>query len=97
MTVSAAAMMNASLPLTSAARARRQAAAASRSSMYPHRFHLRAAGLPQACGKSLVYSVGPSMLENRRATNGMPDHWAMCPAMVSLATLDSAYVVVGTG
>ena len=30
------------------------------------------------------------MLEKRSATNGMPDHCAMCPAIVSLATLDSA-------
>ena len=30
------------------------------------------------------------MLEKRSATNGMPDHSAMCPAIVSLATLDSA-------
>ena len=30
------------------------------------------------------------MLEKRSATYGMPDHCAMCPATVSLATLDSA-------
>jgi hypothetical protein len=83
-------MMNASLPLTSAVRARRQAAAASRSSMYPHRFQRRAAGSAWARGKSSVYSLGPRMLENRRATNGIPDHWAIWVAMVSLATLDSA-------
>ena len=37
------------------------------------------------------------MLENRSAMNGMPDHCAMWPAIVSLATFDRAYVVVGTG
>jgi hypothetical protein len=30
------------------------------------------------------------MLENRSATNGLPDQPAICSAMVSLATLDSA-------
>ena len=37
------------------------------------------------------------MLEKRSATNGIPDHCAMCSAMVSLATFDSAYVAVGSG
>jgi hypothetical protein len=37
------------------------------------------------------------MLEKRSAMNGIPDHCAMCPAMVSLATFDNAYVVVGSG
>jgi hypothetical protein len=30
------------------------------------------------------------MLENRSATNGIPAHCAMCPAIVSLAILDNA-------
>jgi hypothetical protein len=30
------------------------------------------------------------MFENRSAMNGIPDHCAMCPAIVSLATLDRA-------
>jgi hypothetical protein len=37
------------------------------------------------------------MLEMRRPTNGMPDHCAICSAIVSLVTFDSAYVVPGTG
>jgi hypothetical protein len=37
------------------------------------------------------------MLEKRSATNGIPDHCAKWLAIVSLATFDSAYVVVGTG
>src|ERR1700677_5306080 len=37
------------------------------------------------------------MFEKPRATNGMPGYCAMCPPVVSLATFDSAYVVVGTG
>jgi hypothetical protein len=37
------------------------------------------------------------MLEIRSPTNGIPDHCASCAAIVSLATFDSAYVVVGNG
>ena len=37
------------------------------------------------------------MLEMRRPVNGIPDHWEICSATVSLATFDRAYVVVGTG
>ena len=33
----------------------------------------------------------------RSPTNGIPDHRAICSATASLATFDSAYVVVGTG
>ena len=44
MTVSAAAMITFWLPVTSASRPRRHAAATSRTSTYPHRFHLRSCG-----------------------------------------------------
>jgi hypothetical protein len=37
------------------------------------------------------------MLEKRSATNGIPDHRDTCSAIVSLATFESAYVLVGTG
>jgi hypothetical protein len=34
------------------------------------------------------------MLEMRSATNGIPDHVAICLAISSLASFDSAYVVI---
>ncbi len=37
------------------------------------------------------------MFDSRRPTNGIPDHAAMCAAIVSPATFDNAYVDVGYG
>lgn len=91
-TVSAAAMMNdeaGPTALASASNARRQDSATSRWSMQPHRFHLRSSGSSQKGGNS-SYRAGSQMLEKRSATKGMADHRAICPATVSLATVDSA-------
>jgi hypothetical protein len=96
-TVSGLAMMKTSAPVNVASTALRTACAASRASMYDHRFHLRSAGSASNEGNA-AYSGTSITFENRRLMIFIDgSHRQNCLAISSPIVFDRAYAVSGRG